>query len=85
MISLTEMEEIAVQIGNPYTHWLNPRQRREHLEHVEKSHDIELTPDERIAVMKRADEHRAARDEKRDVAPAAQAKILPFRLKGDTA
>jgi hypothetical protein len=85
MISLTEMEEIAAQIGNAYTEFLSVYQRHRHLERVEDAHGIKLTPDERTAVMARAKEHRAARTEKRPVAPAMQAKILPFRLKDDTA
>ena len=80
MISIIEMEEIAVLFGNPYTQSLSVYQRDRHLVRVEEARGIELTPDERKAVMERADEHRATRTEGRPVAPAMQATILPFRL-----
>jgi hypothetical protein len=46
MISLTELEEIAVLFGNPYTQCLSVYQRGRHLERVEEARGIKLTPDE---------------------------------------
>ena len=78
MIALTELEAIAAICGNPYTQSLSVYQRQKHLEQVESEHSIELTSDERKAVLARADEYHTARIENRPVAPL-QAKILQFR------
>jgi len=85
MISLTEMEEIAVQFGNSYTECLSIYQRDRCLARIEEARGFRLTSDERQAVMARVDDYHTAHNENRPVRPAKQAKILFFRLKDDPA
>lgn len=77
MLKPSEIERIAVEVGNPFTKYLDAYQRGQHLDRVEKIEGIELSPVDRKAVLARADEHRAARDESRDVVPM-QAVVVAF-------
>jgi hypothetical protein len=77
MLKPSEIERIAVEVGKSFTKYLSTYQRGQHLDRVEKSQGIELSPVDRKAVLARADEHRAARSESRPVEPM-QAVIVAF-------
>jgi hypothetical protein len=77
MLRQSEIELIAVEVSNPFTKYLDTRQRRQLLKRIEKIQGIKLSKGDRKAVLARADEHRAARSESRPVVPM-QAVIVPF-------
>jgi hypothetical protein len=71
-LSHEEIEELASKVGNPY--WQIPYRDADYLV-------LGLSPEDKDAVLARADEYRVANLERRKVRPP-EAAILPFRKVG---